>query len=239
LNNATRCSHRARLEPTTFGRWSRRLPLPSLEQLSLILNTKANNRPARRKPDTTHQSSGAWSVGLSDWRSIHTSRISYSAFVSLMTKLSSHVPVSFFFCRLSIKRFKPFSSLKAIASRCSRSTSAICLSGLKRVQPGHRFSGGREGNIQEVQIFAQRPATVTFRDVSMDGIDGGNLLRGDSLQYKRKSTERCTGRCVISDRIVPDRELPIPSIYILPLHFCSIFQSSIFRSSTSLRPTAP
>jgi hypothetical protein len=62
-----------------------------------------------------------------DWRSIHTSLVSYSVFVSLMTKLSSHVPVSFFFCRLSIKRFKPFSSLKAIASRCSMSTSAICL----------------------------------------------------------------------------------------------------------------
>ena len=56
--------------------------------------------------------------------------------------------------------------------------------------------------------------------------DGGNLLRGDSLQYKRKFTERFTGRCVISDRIVPDRELPIPSINVLPLHFCSTFQSS-------------
>src|SRR5260221_4960644 len=49
----TRRSHRPRLEPTTFGKQSRRLPLTSLEQLFSVLDSKAKNRPAHQKRDTT------------------------------------------------------------------------------------------------------------------------------------------------------------------------------------------
>ena len=48
MNNASRCSHRARLEPTVFGRRSRRLPLPSLEQLSLVCFWTARSCPYSR-----------------------------------------------------------------------------------------------------------------------------------------------------------------------------------------------
>ena len=62
------------------------------------------------------QSSGSWSVRVFDLArldcaSIDTSLILFSAFISLMRKLSSHVPVSLFFGRLSIRRFMPSSSL--------------------------------------------------------------------------------------------------------------------------------
>ena len=46
-------SHLARLEPTAFERRSRRLQLTALEQLSKMLESKARNRPAHKKADTT------------------------------------------------------------------------------------------------------------------------------------------------------------------------------------------
>src|ERR1700756_829202 len=46
-------SQLARLEPTAFERRSRRLQLTALEQLSKVLESKARNRPAHKKADTT------------------------------------------------------------------------------------------------------------------------------------------------------------------------------------------
>jgi hypothetical protein len=46
-------SQLARLEPTAFWKRSRRLQLTALEQLSLLLDSKAKNRPTHKKADTT------------------------------------------------------------------------------------------------------------------------------------------------------------------------------------------
>jgi hypothetical protein len=57
-----------------------------------------------------------------------------------------------------------------------------------------------------------------LRDVAMNRVHRGNLLRTDSLQHKSKTTKRLTSRCVIRDRVLPYRQLPIASIYVLPFH---------------------
>src|SRR5215471_1948893 len=96
------------------------------------------------------------------------------------------------------------------------------LGGGKRMKPGNRFARGRQSNIQEMQIFVQRPSAVTLRDIPMNGIRRCDLLRSDSLQHKRKTTKRFTRRCVICDRIFPHRQLPVAPIQILPLHLCTL-----------------
>ncbi len=50
-------SQLSRLEPTAFGKRSRRSELTACEQLSLLLDNKAENRPAHKKADTTEVSS--------------------------------------------------------------------------------------------------------------------------------------------------------------------------------------
>src|SRR5215469_13148991 len=63
---------------------------------------------------------------------------------------------------------------------------------------------------------------------STNRVHRGNLLRSDSLQHKRKTSQRFTGRCVVCDCVLPYRQLPIASIYILPFHsFYSLRPSTL------------
>jgi hypothetical protein len=53
LNNAEALFTTGPARAGHFGKWPRRLQLTSLEQLSLVLESKARNRPAHKETDTT------------------------------------------------------------------------------------------------------------------------------------------------------------------------------------------
>src|ERR1035437_4382439 len=68
-------------------------------------------------------------------------------------------------------------------------------------------------------IFTNGTAAITFGDISMHRIHGGNLLRRNTSQVVRPRPEYTTTRNVKINCILPDPQLLVPAILVSIIRF--------------------
>jgi len=72
------------------------------------------------------------------------------------------------------------------------------------VQPGHRLAQGCEGDVKELDVFANRPPTAPFGNVEMNRVSGSNRLRSHSLQLVGGCAKNAAVLCIVVNRVFPD-----------------------------------